>query len=168
MKRVLLLVITVALALTAFSATAFAAGGERLGEAAQRAQERADFLNKIQPLINQVVANRAEILSLKADLASQRSAAATHLATLKANPDAVTDDQLAEAQRLKDEIKDCRINLKDTDSQMREYRQQLRTSRRSRDYDSVEAAYNGIISIQQQRITLITQLIDLNKQVAAI
>jgi chromosome segregation ATPase len=168
MKRVILLVLTVALTLAAFSATAFAAGGERLGEAAQRAQERADFLNKIQPLIDEVADNRAELLSLKAELASQRSAAAAHLAALKADPDAVTDDQLATAQRLKGEIKDCRASLNNTDTQMKEYRQQLKTSRRSRDYDSVEAAYNGIISLQQQRITLITQLIDLNKQVAAI
>ena len=168
MKRILTLTLVAALALSLFTATAFAANGEKLGQAADRAQERAERMQEIQPLIEEVIANRSELLSLKTELATQRAAAATHLEELKANPDGVTDEQLAEAQRIKAEIKACRTDLKDTNASMTQYRQQLKTARRARDYDGVEAAYNGIIACQHERIGYIQKLIDLNKQAAAI
>ena len=167
-KRILTLTLAAVLALSLFTATAFAAGGEKASQAADRARERAEHMQEIQPLIDEVIANRSELVSLKVELATQRATAAAHLAELKANPDGVTDEQLAEAQRIKAEIKACRTNLKDTNASMAQYRQQLKTARRGRDYDGVKAAYNGIIACQHERIGYIQQLIELNEQAAAI
>ncbi len=167
-KRILTLTLAAVIALSLFTATAFAAGGERADKAAQRAQERAEHMLQIQPLIDEVIANRAELAALKVELATQRATAAAHLAELKANLDGVTDEQLAEAQRIKAETKACRDGLKATNATMSQNRQQLKTARRGRDYDGVEAAYNGIITCQHERIRNIQQLIELNKQAAAI
>ena len=167
-RRILILTLTVMIAMSLFTATSFAAGGEWADKAAERARERAERLQEIQPLIDEVIANRAELVALKVELAAERATAAAHLAELKANPDGVTDEQLAEAQSIKAEIKACRDDLKGTNESMIQNLQQLKTARHSRDYDSVGAAYNGIIAMQHARIESIRQLIELNKQAAAI
>lgn len=169
MKRRLAVILAVILTIAMITGTvAYADNGSKIGNAIDKAQQRLDFLKKIQPLIEQIQANRQQIVSLRADLKNQRQLAQAHIAQLKTNPGSLTQEQLQAMQTITAQIKECRKTLSATNPQMEAARQSLRAARKSKDYDAVLAAYNSVIALQGTRVEQINKLIGLYKQVQGI
>ncbi len=175
MKKKLAIILIVAFAFTLFGATvAYAAPndngnqGGNMQDRIDKAQERLAFLEEIQPLIQQMTQNRGQIKSLKTQLREQIKLAKAHIDGLKGDIDNVTDEQLAQLTQLKTQLQQCRVDLAQTNPTMTQQRQQIRTARRNRNYDTIKAAYGKVISAQQQRMETLRQMIQLNEQICQI
>lgn len=165
MKKKFALIITVILAITLFSGTiAFASGGSET----QGAQDRSQYMDQIREQAKVCLENRAQIATLKSQLVDLRAQSKAHLKEMKNNTDSVTDEQLEAAKSITAQIKDVRAQLRATNASMREYKQSLKTARRSRDYEGIIAAYGDVIRVQEQRITLLQQLTELHEQIIAL
>lgn len=169
MKRKIGLIIAVVLTIALLTSTvAFASNGNNLGNTISKLQDRLDFLNKIKPLVDQMSSNMTQVVSLRAELKDQNSAAKTHIAEMKSNVGKLTDEQIKALQTITSQIKTERAALKATNPQMVAARQALRTARKAKSYDDYLAAYNTVVSLQKARMDQLNKLIDLNKQIQSV
>ena len=175
MKKRFALVLVLAFAASLLlSTTAYAAPGDQgnpggnIQDRIERAQERLQFLETIQPLVQTMQENREAVVALREQLREQAQLARAHVLALRAQLDDLTDEQLALMQQLHQQLQERRHELAQTNPNMRHLTQQIRAGRRNRDYDSIVDAYNQVISMQQQRLTIMQQLIDINAQIAQI
>lgn len=166
MKKKLTLMIAVVLAVTLFTGTVALAGNGN--NAPGMTQDRVQYMDQIRDQIEEVLANRSQLAALRGQLVELREQTRDHLQELKNNSDGVTDAQLEAAQSIANQIKTAREALNATNDNMRQYRQELRTARRSRNFEGMIAAYNGVISVQEQRIQLLQQLVALHEQAIAL
>jgi len=165
MKKKLGLMIAVVLAVTLFTGTvAYAAGGNGPAETQGAAPSRSQYMEQIREQVQEVYANRAQIAELNAQLVQLRDQTRLHLQEMCDNPDNVTDEQLEAARTIAAEMKTVREQLAATNTEMRQYRQELRTARQSRNYEGIVAAYGDVIRLQEQRITMLQQLVQLHEQ----
>ncbi len=163
MKKRIAIISAVVFALTLFTGTIAYAGNF-----ADKVQTRIDRLEKVRPLLQEVVANRTEIKSLNTKLRAEHLNAKANIKKLLGDVGSITNEQIEEIQSLAADIRGCRNALAATNPQMVQYRQELRTARRSRDYAGIEKAYGNIIGVQEARITQINKLIELNQKIAAL
>jgi len=167
MKKKIVFMIAVVLALTVFTGTiAYAGNGNGSGgsETQGTAQDRSQYMEQIREQVEEVYANRAQIAALNAQLVQLRDQTREHLQEMCDNPDAVTDGQIAAAQSITAEIKAVREQLVATNTEMRQHRQTLRSMRQSRNYEGIIEAYGDVLRIQEQRITMLQQLVQLHEQ----
>ena len=169
MKKRIALMIAVVLALTLFTGTvAYATGGNGPNETQGAAQDRSQYMEQIREQVQQVYANREQIAALNAQLTQLRDQTQLHLQEMCDNPDAVTDEQLEAARNIAAEIRTVREQLVATNTEMRQNRQTLRSMRQSRNYEGITTAYGDVLRIQEQRITMLQQLVQLHEQACAL
>ncbi len=169
MKKKIVLMIAVALAVTLLTGTvAYAAGGNGPADTQGAAQSRSQYMEQIREQVQAVLNNSAEIDTLRAQLIELREQTRTHLEEMYNNPDSVTDAQIEAAKTISAQIQTARQQLAATNNDMRQYRLQLRSARRTRDYEGIIAAYDNVLRIQEQRITLLQQLVQLHEQACAL
>ena len=152
---------------TGNTATNKAAALEQKKEALQqKIQNRQTLKADIQPLLDQIKANRAKILQLRAEAAEARTAATQHIKDLKA--DNLTDAQIAALKQAKESLKQARTDLSDTKGEIKNEMVTMKAARKEQNEDQVKTSLNKIIAIQQNRMELIQNCIDDMKQIQAI
>ena len=165
MKRKIALMIAVVLAISLFTGTiALASNGNGGGEP-QGTQDRQQDMDRIRDQIDDCRENRVQIAALNAQLLELRTQTRTRLQQMRDNPDGVTDEQVESVRNIAAQIRTLREQLNSTNQGMRQQRQALRSARRGRNYEGIMAAYGEVIGIQEQRITMLQQLVALHQQV---
>lgn len=166
MKKRIAIIISAVLIFTIFTGTvAYAMNGDGSGATSNAMKTRTQYIEEIQPLVNEIISNRAQIKTLKTELAMVRQQSKAHVQELKANVGSVTEEQIEKLQGILSQIKDCRTTLLSTDALMIRHREGLRTTMRSRNYEAIKTAYKNIMTVQEKRIEQIKELIQLNKDI---
>lgn len=166
MKRKIATILVVVFTLILFTGTvAYAEGENKEDKVHDKAQERLEALQEVEPLLTEISANRTEIRALADELKTQNQACKAYISSLRENSEDVTVEQIEELKDILAEIKEYREELKATNPQMVSERQNYRTARRNRDYDSMETALQNIIGLQEERIVKLQGLGDLYKQI---
>lgn len=166
MKKRIAIVLSVIFIFTIFTGSvAYAANGNNTDNTSNGIKTRSEYINEIKPLVDEIVANRAEIKSLKTELVQVRQKTKSYIKGLKAEVGSITQEQIEKLQGILSEIKECRTTLIGTDTLMIRHRDSLRSTIRSRNYEAIKTAYQNIITVQQKRIEQIKKLIQLNKEI---
>jgi chromosome segregation ATPase len=154
---------------TGNSATNKATALEQKKEALQqKIQNRQILKEDIQPLLDQIKANRVKTLQLQAEAAQARAAATQHIKDLKANPDNLTDAQIAALNQAKESLKQSRTDLSDTKGEIKNEMATMKTARKAQNEEQVKTSLNNIIAVQEKRMELIQNCITEMKQIQAI
>lgn len=117
-------------------------------------------LAEIAPLLQQVRANRTEILRLKADARDAYTKAKTHIKELIKNKDNLTDDQIQSIKNSLNLIKQDKQALGDTLGDIAQELPSLRNARKDRNIDEAKNSLNSIIAVQNTRITELKKIIE--------
>ena len=134
----------------------------------QGRQDGSQDMDRIRDQIEECIENRAQIAALNAQLLELRTQTRTRLQEMRDNPDSVTDEQIEAARNIAAEMQTLRERLTATNQEMRQQRQTLRNVRRARNYEGIIAAYGDILRIQEQRITMLQQMVELHQQVCSL
>ena len=167
-KRILAFVLVAALAFTmsfsAFGLTAAAASAnQKITTTAKTltAEQRTE-INRLHGI---VLENRAMVLSLKSQNVTQANQLKTLLTELKANADKkLSADDLAALKNLKNELASKREQLKTSVGNINTLMASYRDFRKDKNYDSMVSTLNQVITIQQNRIALCTEIGTLTQQ----
>lgn len=136
----------------------------------QLTQAASDYkakLAEITPLLEKIRANRTEILKLRADARVAYNNAKSNVKKLIQNKDNLTSDQIEALKASLNVLKQDKQALGDTIGDISSELPDLRAARQNRDTNEVKNSLNGIIAVQNTRITELNQIItDLNKVAA--
>lgn len=155
---VLAVVLVFGLSITASAAgistnSTISAAGTRTGDPAQ-----------VTALLAEVTANRAEILSIKSNNLALSSQLKTALAALKASGAEVPEETLTQLAALKDDLKAVREQLDATRGEIEALMDTFRQYRKAKDFENAAATLTQVISVQETRISLFTQIGSLTQQ----
>jgi len=131
-------------------------------------QERQETKADLQPLLNQIKTNRAEILQLKAETRIAQQAALTQIKELKKNPDKLTDAQAEKLKAAKETLKESRAELAKSVGEVKTQKVELKAARQAKNSDKTKESLNSIIKTQQERVTILKGIIEDLKKIAAI
>lgn len=131
-------------------------------------QERQETKADLQPLLNQIKTNRAEILQLKAEARIAQQTAVAHIKELKKNPDKLTDDQTEKLKAAQATLKESRKELAKSVGEIKTQKHELKAARQAKNAEQTKESLNSIIKTQQERVTLIKRIIEDLKAIAVI
>lgn len=166
MKRKIAIILVVVFAVILFTGTvAYAEEKTKADKVHEKVQEKLEALKEMEPILAEISANRTEVRALSQELRAQHKACKAYISGLRENPDEITEEQIQEFKDILAEIRGHREELKSTNPQMVSERQNFRTARKNRDYDSMKTALQNIVGLQEERIVKLNGLIDLYKQI---
>lgn len=169
MKKILALVLMMTFLLSSASIACAATDSglpnlneDRRAAADQRLENAQAFKTALQAQIDQIIANRSEILKLKAEYIQVRKEALKHVRDLEQNSD-LSDEQVQALKDARQNLQEDHLAYTQTVSDMRSAKIKLRAAILSKNVEDAKAALEGMASIQETRIEVLNNLIsDLN------
>jgi|GEM_PF-1870825 len=126
----------------------------RVHEAVYGQEHRAQMRERVQ-LIKE---NRGEINKLREEVKNKIRQVKAKIKDLKKNPDAVSEDTVAEIREKMGLIRSDRAELSGTWGLIREETMEMRLRKHNKDFTGMMGNYNNICSVQEERIEALKKL----------
>lgn len=117
-------------------------------------------LAEIKPLTEEMRANRAQILELKATAKEKSTQIKQALSNARAQKDTLTDEQITTLKDSVKALKNAAQEIKNTKGQIKEEVPYLKEARKNKDIDGAKARLQNIIDVQKSRIDSISAIIE--------
>lgn len=119
---------------------------------------------QVSALLATVMTNRATLLTIKSQNITRAAQLKTLLKELKDSGATIPEDTLTQLTALKDQLKAAHEQLAATKGQLDGLMQSFRQYRQAKDFENAAAVLQQVITIQEARISLQTQIGGLTQQ----